>query len=108
MSIGVLWLPLFGCAESDGIVIDSPTPWTGDFVFGPHAVGFKVSDIERSGSEGPRDITLSVWYPAELDTDASQEMMLADYFRSAIREGQLHETNGLTEYSGLNRPGILI
>lgn len=92
---GLLSLALIGCsAEAD--VDDRRDSWNGDFGYGPHAVGFRYTTLDRPTPGGTRELALSVWYPA----DASHEgdvMRVRDYFRGVLREGQLSETLGLTE-----------
>ena len=68
--------------------------WHGDFPVGPHAVGFRMDTLTRASQEGQREITLSVWYPAESD-GSGEPMEVGDYFRAAVREGQLSESEGL-------------
>ena len=96
------WLFQAGCGPPGGGEPprdDAGPMWQGDFPVGPHAVGFRIDTLTRASQEGQREITLSVWYPAESD-GSGEPMEVGDYFRAAVREGQLTESVGLDEGPG--------
>ncbi len=93
---GILSVALLACVGQTRMAGGQLGPWEGDFSFGPHPVGFRTAALTRTSSEGPRQIALSIWYPADASSGA-QSLRVRDYFRSAVLEGQLSETTGLAE-----------
>ncbi len=96
MGAGVITVTLFGCAGETNVQAEDRLAWNGDFAFGPHAVGFRTATLSRAAPTGPRELALSVWYPASA-TSESQDLRVSDYFQLALAEGQLPETVGLVE-----------
>ena len=97
--LGFISFGWLGCSGESAVIDAATDPWSGDFSYGPYAVGFRITELTRQGSEGPRTIELSAWYPAEAGPGGT-EMRVADYFRTVLREGQLLETEGLSEAPG--------
>lgn len=95
---GIL-VALIGCGGG-GTADSDPPPWYGDFPVGDHQVGFRTTTLTRAGPEGPRELALSVWYPA-VSSPGVESLRLADYLRLVILEGQLSETEGLAEEPAL-------
>jgi len=95
--VGLGLLACVACVQGSPPTDPAVAPWSGDFSYGAYAVGFRVVDLRRPGPEGDREITLSVWYPVPAGSTTGEDLQIADYLRSVLREGQLSETDGLAE-----------
>ena len=74
--------------------------WGGDFETGEYPVGFRSIPIVAESPIGvPRQMTLSLWYPANADVQEPR-VRVEDLFRIVVAEGQLSETNGLSVERG--------
>ncbi len=96
VGLGFMLVTLLGCADGAGVTDGDRLPWEGDFSLGPHPVGFRTATLNRTTPAGPREVALSVWYPAEADS-GGRGLRVADYFRLVLSEGQLSETSDLAE-----------